>query len=219
MAYKAKVLSEIEDLRRYKLPRELLSGETETAAKEALQSLDKAKSFKQVKKLRLEIRRAFSSVRERTVNLVRIGLIGEIYTVSEPAINLDIEKELAERGAEVYNPMSFYRWLKVLAKIDFHRNRLAKIAAPFLKVKTGGEDQQSIGYMIEFARRGFEGAILLHPFTCLPENIAKSAINRIICAYNMPVLSLALDEHTSKEAMATRLEAFIDLIKRRKSSR
>jgi len=216
MMYKARVLAEIERAKRQIMPKEASPGETNRITKQAITLLNIATSFKKIKAVQKKIRAMFNSITLKPVDVIKIGIIGEIYSVSEPALNLDIEEGLAKRGAEAHNPMSFYYWIKVLTKIGFKRGLLARNARKYLKVKTGGEDQQTIGHLIEFAKRRFDGVVCLHPFTCAPENIAKPALARISEKYHIPVLNFALDEHTSKEVMDVRIETFIDMIKRKK---
>ena len=56
--------------------------------------------------------------------------------------------------------------------------------------------------------------IHLSPFTCMPEIIAKSILPQVSKDLNIPVLSITVDEHTGEAGVITRLEAFIDLLKR-----
>jgi len=46
---------------------------------------------------------------------VNIGIVGEIFTSLEPAINLDIEKRLKEFGANVFNTVSDFRFCQSLS--------------------------------------------------------------------------------------------------------
>jgi len=56
----------------------------------------------------------------------------------------------------------------------------------------------------------------LYPFTCMPEIISRSILPQISKEYDMPVLSLVVDEQTGEAGFQTRLEAFIDLLYRKR---
>jgi predicted nucleotide-binding protein (sugar kinase/HSP70/actin superfamily) len=46
--------------------------------------------------------------------------------------------------------------------------------------------------------------------------VAKTILTSVSRDYNIPVLTFFLDEQTGKAGMTTRLEAFVDLMKRKK---
>ncbi|MEM5770324.1 MAG: CoA protein activase, partial [Bacillota bacterium] len=53
-------------------------------------------------------------------------------------------------------------------------------------------------------------------FTCMPEIVAKSILPQISKDYGMPVMTLVLDEHAGEAGIMTRIEAFVDLLERRR---
>ena len=57
--------------------------------------------------------------------------------------------------------------------------------------------------------------IHLSPFTCMPRLLPVAFCRRVSHRYGIPVMTLVLDEMTG-EADMTRLEAFVDLIRRKK---
>ena len=52
---------------------------------------------------------------------VRIGLVGEIYTLIEPYVNLDVEKRLGNMGVEVHREMTVDNWVKYSSGSDFNQ--------------------------------------------------------------------------------------------------
>ncbi len=50
----------------------------------------------------------------------------------------------------------------------------------------------------------------------MPEIVAQSILPKVSRHYDMPVLNFILDEHTGEAGMITRLEAFVDLLERRR---
>ena len=149
-----------------------------------------------------------------------IAVVGEIYAVLEPALNFDIERKLGEMGIIVHPVMSVYKWLFRPLKIDpsiLVDERIARrIAKPYIAYVLGGEEHQTITGTIRAARHGYDGVIHLYPFTCMPENICRTILPRVESEFDIPVLNLCLDEHASPAGMATRLEAFVDLLRERR---
>ena len=54
------------------------------------------------------------------------------------------------------------------------------------------------------------------PFSCMPEIVSQNILTKVSKEENIPVMSLVLDEQTGKAGYQTRIEAFIDLVKRKK---
>ena len=55
-----------------------------------------------------------------------------------------------------------------------------------------------------------------YPFSCMPEIISRAILPTVSHDYDMPVMSLVLDEQTGEAGFQTRLEAFVDLLSRKK---
>ncbi len=60
----------------------------------------------------------------------------------------------------------------------------------------------------------YDGLVHLAPFTCMPEIIAQNIMLKT--KENIPVLSILCDEQITKTGMLTRLEAFVDLLERKR---
>lgn len=151
---------------------------------------------------------------------VRIGLIGEIYTVIEPFVNLEIERKLGHMGVLVEKSLTPTIWVEhhiksfpFGSKIERLKYELAK---PYLKTGVGGHGRETVGSAIYYARRGFDGAIQLLPLNCMPEIVAKSILPKVSKDYDFPIMTLIIDEMTGEAGYMTRIEAFIDLLKRKR---
>jgi predicted nucleotide-binding protein (sugar kinase/HSP70/actin superfamily) len=186
------------------------------AEQQALNIIKKAKTISQINKARKKIKSLFDFSDNENVSPLKIGLVGEIYLMLEPFANHDIEKELGKMGVWVWNERSLYSHLKHLLRIDWRRYIRYHEARAYLKESPGGEALNTVGEARSFIKKGADGIIHIFPFTCMPENIALEALQKMSEDYSVPVLSLSIDEHTSKTGLLTRLEAFVDLIKRRK---
>lgn len=155
---------------------------------------------------------------------LRVGIVGEIYVVMESSTNMDIEENLNRLGVEVETSQYISDWVNHNIRPAFLGNspahKVIEKARRFVKMNLGGHDMENIGWLVDFKDRGFDGAIHLMPFGCLPELVTQSAIPTISRDLKLPILSLSLDEQMGTVNNQTRLEAFTDLLRsaRRKAA-
>lgn len=157
---------------------------------------------------------------DRAYQPLRIGLVGEIYTLIEPYINLYIEEKIASLGVEVERSLYIGNWLSehlLYRPLGLTgERRIRRAAKPYLDRCIGGHAWETIGYAVDYCQKGFDGIIQLLPFGCMPEIVAESILPTVQKDYDVPILTLVLDELTGETGYLTRIEAFIDLIQRRK---
>ncbi len=93
-----------------------------------------------------------------------------------------------------------------------------KLAEPYLHDSFEGEAVLSVGKMIEYHHNGFGGVVNVMPFSCMPSTIVSTQTQRISkdCD-DMPILNISFDGQEDP-ALTTRLEAFIDQVRQRKTS-
>lgn len=153
---------------------------------------------------------------DNTRNALRIGLVGEIYSVIDDCCNLNICKKLNELGCEVYKTQSVYNWLKnSIFHVSMGKSSdeyLYKKAYDYVKIDIGGHGRENIGHIIDFSEKNFDGVIHTMPFSCMPEIIARQILPKVLKEHNIPVMSLILDEMTGETGYNTRLEAFIEML-------
>lgn len=183
----------------------------------AYEMVVRAGTPREIRAARQQLRRTFPVNGRRPE--VAVGLVGEIYYTLEQAANQDLELELGRLGADVLFERSLYHHLRYLLRSDVSSYRSRRLARRYLRECPGGEALRTVGEAMYYHRQGVDGIVQVFPFTCMPENIALEALQRFSEETGMPVLSLSFDEHTSATGLVTRLEAFIDLIKRRKRGR
>jgi predicted nucleotide-binding protein (sugar kinase/HSP70/actin superfamily) len=153
-------------------------------------------------------------------SVLKVGIVGEIYVLLEPASNLELEETLGNLGVEVERSMFLTGWTRDNTWNDTtERMTVTEAAAPYLPELVGGHGRDTIGNTILYAKRGFDGIIQLAPFTCIPEIVSRTILPRVSRDYDIPVLTFFLDEQTGKAGMSTRLEAFTDLMRRKKRSK
>lgn len=146
-------------------------------------------------------------------DLLKIGLVGEIYLVMEGSINHELMDELAGMGVEVHR----YRYISDWITHSFWPpRRILKKADRYLRYGLGGHERENIGHIINYKELGYDGVIHLMPFGCMPELVTQAIIPTLSQDLDLPILSLSLDEQTGYLNNRVRLEAFIDLLRNRR---
>ncbi len=213
---KLKALDDVELEAHRVRAREIKQGESTRAMKKGLGYLKEARTHSEI----LEARKAGLEelgkvIQNHDRELLKVGIIGEIYVQLEPFANFNIEETLGNMGVDVKRSI----FLTQFARDDVFANGskdIKKLAAPYLGQKIGGHGQNSIGETVHYASQGYDGVIQLAPFTCIPEIVAKSIMPQLSRDLDIPVLTLFIDEQTGKTGVETRLEAFIDLLWQKK---
>ncbi|MBO8168274.1 MAG: CoA protein activase [Thermoanaerobacteraceae bacterium] len=151
---------------------------------------------------------------------VRIAIVGEIYTVLEPFVNLNMEKHLGRMGVAVRRSIYLSEWINdhiFKGILPLKSNKVVrKLARPYLNHFVGGHGWETVGSTVEHAQLGFDGVIQVAPLTCMPEIVAQTILPRVSNDKDIPVMTIYVDEQTGEAGLITRLEAFVDLIKRKK---
>lgn len=157
------------------------------------------------------------------MNPIKIGIIGEIYTIIDPFSNLNAEERLGNMGAEVHRSMTVKDWaennlVKPLRREEPYELE-KKLSEPYLPVLIGGHTQQCLGHAVNYALSGYDGLVQIYPMGCMPEIVSRSILPQIEKDYDIPILYLIVDEQTGEAGYQTRLEAFYDYVKTRKKKR
>ena len=154
---------------------------------------------------------------------VRIGLVGEIYTLIEPYVNLDVEKRLGNMGVEVHREMTVDNWVKYHLAPDFNHRRRQRLildqAKDYLGLCIGGHAWETVAHSLHYAREKMDGIIQVMPFGCMPEIVAESILPTLSRDQDIPIMTLVVDELTGETGYQTRLEAFVDLLQFERSKR
>ncbi len=212
-------IEEMEKRTRELRPFEKEPGTAGRLLSKGVRKLEQTSSLSGGRSLKREILREFDGIEaDRTRECLRIGIVGELYVVMEPRVNLDIERKLGEMGVMVARPMCLSGLLKH-AVMPFLRGRMLEKGKDFIESELGAHAADSIGHTVEFSDEGYDGVIHLYPFTCMPEVSARGILTNVSKKLNIPVLSLALSEQTGEAGLDTRLESFVDMIKRGRKKR
>lgn len=151
---------------------------------------------------------------------IKIAIIGEIYTVIEPFSSLYIEDKLMDYGASSKRTLTPSWWLKnlVLSPTNMNQLELKRSAKDYLSLMIGGHARECVGEAVLAHEEGFDGAIQIFPMGCMPEIVSKAILPTISKDKDFPILTLVVDEMTGEAGYVTRIEAFMDLLERRKQN-
>jgi predicted nucleotide-binding protein (sugar kinase/HSP70/actin superfamily) len=101
--------------------------------------------------------------------------------------------------------------LHIKKRIDF-----AEAAKPYISHNIGGHTRETVGHAVLHAQQGYDGVIQLYPLGCMPEIVAQSILVQVSKDYDIPILTLITDEMTGEAGYMTRVEAFVDLLQKRR---
>ena len=153
---------------------------------------------------------------------LKIGIVGEIYTTIDSYTSFNMDIKLGNMGIEVDRSVTVSEWvIDHIIKNALHLPRdlsYIKVAEPYLGAMIGGHAQETIGNTILYAQKGYDGVIQIYPLTCMPEIVAESILPAVERDFNIPILTLIIDEMTGEAGYETRLEAFVDLLYQRRES-
>ena len=90
------------------------------------------------------------------------------------------------------------------------------MAKPYLMRDIGGDALECISDVVFADKKGKDGIIHISPFTCMPEIMSQNIFPTMRAEHDIPLLALIMDEQTGKAGYVTRLEAFVDLMRRKK---
>lgn len=151
-------------------------------------------------------------------NEIKVGIIGEIYTILEPDINLDIIKKLQRMDVTVHVSVKLsdfikHNWLSQQEHLEEQAE-----AKKLLGQEIGGHGFHSIYNTIWYGKNNYDGVIHLMPLSCMPECTIEPIVDHIANKYNIPLYRFPIDENNFEAGVQTRLETFVSMLKRRRQS-
>lgn len=159
-------------------------------------------------------RQAFGNISlAKPASPLRVGIVGEFYTVMDAFSNLEIEQKLANMGVEVHRRMNITNSLLRPGG----KNHQVQILDRSL-YSMGANSTTDIWQAQTFAQMGFDGLIHIKSANCTPEVDIMPVLANLSQDFRIPVLYLTYDSQTSDVGLMTRLEAFYDMIEIKKES-
>lgn len=163
----------------------------------------------------LKIKRAF----ERALNAYRqqqkergspipnspsIALIGHPYLLYDEYLNHNLVKRIEEMGFTVLFPEMV------------SQEKLEETISRLVERKYWTFEDEIIGAGGYYLQSNVSGIISLFAFGCGPDSLMMDLLQRWARKIGKPYLALVLDQHTSQSNIFLRVEAFIDMVKRKK---
>ena len=217
------LLDDLEETLAYYRAREINQGDADKHYAKALQyvkDVEHSRDLKRAKKL------AFGEMKKVQIDpkkeVLNVDLTGEIYLVCDSFSNQNITKELGKMGVQVRRSLTVSSFIKdaIIPKAfrdgETHLQRAYRMAKPYLMRDIGGDSLECVSDVAYANERGIDGIIHISPFTCMPEIMSQNIFPAMRENCDIPILPLIMDEQTGKAGYLTRLEAFVDLMRRRK---
>ncbi len=215
------LVEKIESEAHYLTGFEVNKGEFKRLLKECTISAAKAVTPSEMVDILKEFR---SKIRAVPINKhkspVRIAIIGEIYTVIEPFSNLYIEDKLMDYGVTTKRMLTPSWWVNdtLLKGLNLNSINIKKSSREYLSHYIGGHARECIGEALIAEKENFDGAIQIFPMGCMPEIVSKAILPAISSNKDFPIMTLVVDEMTGEAGYITRIEAFVDMLERRKNN-
>ncbi len=217
------LLDDLEENLAFYRAREINQGDADKHYAKALQyikDVEHSRDLKRAKKL------AFAEMKKVKIDskreVLKVDLTGEIYLVCDSFSNQNITKELGKMGVQVRRSLTVSSFIKdaIIPKAfrdgETHLQRAYRLAKPYLMRDIGGDSLECVSDVAYADERGIDGIIHISPFTCMPEIMSQNIFPAMRENCDIPILPLIMDEQTGKAGYLTRLEAFVDLMRRRK---
>jgi predicted nucleotide-binding protein (sugar kinase/HSP70/actin superfamily) len=131
-----------------------------------------------------------------------IGLLAHSYNIYDTYANMGIVSKLEALGATVITPD--------MLPTEAIRNE----GRSFSRELYWTYGKEIVGAACSLAKGKANGIILLTSFGCGPDSLMSELIIRKL-RDRIPMMSLVFDEETGEAGLSTRLESFVDMIKRR----
>ncbi len=216
-------VDELQNFLSYHRAREVKKGDSEKAFNKAIKLIRQATNSKELAKALKQGLKEISNVEiDKNRDILHVDLTGEIYIVNDEFSNQNMERELGAMGVQVRRSLTVSSFLKdaiipkMFKKGETHLERAYRLAKPYLMRDIGGDALECISDVLYAKERNVDGLIHVSPFTCMPEIMSQNIFPKMREDINLPILSLIMDEQTGRAGYITRLEAFVDLMRRKK---
>lgn len=136
---------------------------------------------------------------------LRIGLLGYVYNIYDPFINMDVIEKLRELQVEfitfdMMDEQTLVESIEQMEKVLFW---------------TFSNKVLGAGYHL-FNRSDLDGIIQITAFGCGPDSFLSKLFEIKSDETGIPFMMVRVDEHTGENHLQTRIEAFVDMLKRKK---
>ncbi|KJR48586.1 Activator of (R)-2-hydroxyglutaryl-CoA dehydratase [Desulfosporosinus sp. I2] len=135
---------------------------------------------------------------------LKIALVGHSYLIQESYANLNLLKKLREKAR-----------VELIQHVD--QNEIETNLLELRKKLFWSHSKQIYGAGNKFlADPEIDGIIYLTCFGCGTDSIVQELLSRKARQRHKPYMVITLDEHSGEAGLITRLEAFLDMVERRR---
>jgi len=158
-----------------------------------------------------ERNRPFTLPKRKSTGDIKFLLLGHGYNIFDTFINLDFQKKLKDQGVEVLT-------IEQLPEFVFKKPVIVNPRGGKLRNYWRHEEEimQSIRYFLTEGREEIDGVIFLISFACGPDSLISELIMRDMKVVGLPFLEIIMDEHSGEAGLLTRVESFVEMIRRKK---
>ncbi|MGI5892264.1 MAG: acyl-CoA dehydratase activase-related protein [Bacillota bacterium] len=136
---------------------------------------------------------------------VSIAIIGYVYDMYDQFVSMEAVKKLAAMGVNVYT----FEMLE--------QEYIDKYIKPMKKSVFWTFSNKMFGAgMHYYEDPKIDGLIYLTAFGCGPDSLIGKILELDSDNYGKPFLTMRVDEHSGENHLQTRIEAFVDMLKRKK---
>ncbi len=136
---------------------------------------------------------------------INVALIGHGYNLYDERVSMKIFDKLEKLDVKVYTAEQL--------TLEQMNEGLASMHSKLYWANEYEITGASAHYIQD---KNIDGVITVNAFGCGPDSLMLERISRFSRKNNKPILHLSIDEHTGEAGFVTRLEAFIDMLYRKK---
>jgi len=140
---------------------------------------------------------------QNTEKPIVLGLIGHPYILCDEQTNHRLLKRLKEHNVIFQTPE--------MLTPEQKRNGVKSIT----RDTYWGSEEEVIGAGGFFLQQEVDGIIGAMAFSCGPDSLMMHLVSEKARESGIPFMSLTFEEHTAEAGVVTRLEAFLDMVRRR----
>jgi len=134
-----------------------------------------------------------------------IGLVGHHYLLYDDQVNHRLINRLEQSGCRILTP-------DMLTAVQLESGAEHLVDRAYWTW-----EEEVVGAGSYYMEQGVDGIIGVAAFGCGPDSLMMDVVHREARRRrNTPFMNLTLEEHTAETGVVTRIEAFLDMIKRRK---
>lgn len=178
--------------------------------------IEKVSSIDQARLIIKQSQRALKRIELYNTKPLKILLTGEIFTTIDSFGNHGIEERLMDMRIAFEKRITIGWWIDNTVINPLGRYISNKRANEYMPYCIGGYAKETVREALRYKEKGFDGIIHVMPVGCMPEIVAKSIFDGLGRDEGLPVLTIIFDEMGGEAGYITRIEAFIDMLTRRK---